>query len=375
MMARNRQNSTNCQGVPMECENNSGLKKKKKEIDCSQCEEEFNRSYFEQLYSEYTILTENDKAHNPSAVQAMEKIIEKSRKMGCPTCDDVYAMEKALIQLQSIEKIRLERNAYRDKYREICTSERYSNYLAEASRLEESAKNADAEKIREVILSDVDFLLSEIHLKYTLLPYKETKREPIVENILKGILIYLLFIFVVGVASFVGGRVYWGMIVLLLVMVAGALGAFLSLIRRMNEVPIFNDPVVGFLSLKYGKYSIYISPLSGAISALVLFFIFIGGLVNGNLFPTVECNGNLLVIPPLEGCENYGKLFVWSFIAGFAERFVPDILDRLTTQKKNESINHNPQGYYQSMTPPPTRGRQPKVETPESQSDQEGKKA
>jgi hypothetical protein len=54
--------------------------------------------------------------------------------------------------------------------------------------------------------------------------------------------------------------------------------------------------------------------------------------------------------------EEYGKLFVWTFIAGFAERLVPDSIDRLTD--KFSQTNQAPTGKIppksSTTAPPPT---------------------
>jgi|SRR5579862_1826990 len=66
--------------------------------------------------------------------------------------------------------------------------------------------------------------------------------------------------------------------------------------------------------------------LLGAVFASVLFFTFIGGLVQGSLFPDINASswkGLSFRVP------SWCKLLVWSFIAGFSERFVPDLLDNL----------------------------------------------
>jgi hypothetical protein len=68
---------------------------------------------------------------------------------------------------------------------------------------------------------------------------------------------------------------------------------------------------------------ILVSPILGAVFAIILYFFFAGGLVTGSLFPEFKL--------PLDGI-NVAKLVIWSFIAGFAERFVPDRLDQLSQQ-------------------------------------------
>ena len=69
----------------------------------------------------------------------------------------------------------------------------------------------------------------------------------------------------------------------------------------------------------------------GAVFATLLFLAFVGGLVQGSLFPAFRSFGSsdvswfgLLFFP-----SDWARLMVWSFIAGFSERFVPDLLNNL----------------------------------------------
>ena len=89
--------------------------------------------------------------------------------------------------------------------------------------------------------------------------------------------------------------------------------------------------------------SSYSRPLSGAIFACALYWLFLSGLMTGGLFPTFgpfDKHGKsgldwatfVLQESSPETSVAYGKLLVWSFIAGFAERFVPNVIDRLAGQ-------------------------------------------
>jgi len=99
---------------------------------------------------------------------------------------------------------------------------------------------------------------------------------------------------------------------------------------------------VALFSLRAARRQAYLSIISGAISALVVFSVFAGGMVQGALFPTFVNKFTYTDAPfPMKLYDffnstgpqthlDHGKLLVWCFIAGFAERFVPDMLDRFT---------------------------------------------
>jgi hypothetical protein len=64
----------------------------------------------------------------------------------------------------------------------------------------------------------------------------------------------------------------------------------------------------------------------GAVFAMLLLLIFLGGLVQGSLFPHFGGIGWFDVMFRL---SDWARLMVWSFVAGFSERFVPDLLNNL----------------------------------------------
>jgi hypothetical protein len=146
--------------------------------------------------------------------------------------------------------------------------------------------------------------------------------------ILTGIglaLIGLLF----GATLFLGQKfmVSWSCLL------AGVLGGFVSIQQRLYKI---GDEELSLLSASW--FQISLIPIYGGLFALVLYVILLSGIISGKFFPqfsTPSLTGPVTKdyfisffrdTYPASG-EDLAKLILWCFIAGFSERFVPQIIN------------------------------------------------
>jgi len=112
----------------------------------------------------------------------------------------------------------------------------------------------------------------------------------------------------------------------------GLVGGFVSIQQRLKDV---NDEELELLSRSW--FQILLIPVYGGIFSLVLYLAFLSGIIDSPLFPhfsiptfsnppSTEDMRNLFATTyPSTGID-FGKLIFWCFVAGFSERFVPQIV-------------------------------------------------
>jgi len=185
--------------------------------------------------------------------------------------------------------------------------------------------------------------------------------------------------------------------IVLSVAFAGIVGGCVSMLQRIQSAPSEGDALFNLAALTNGWRGLSLSPLYGGIFASLLFILFAAGLLSGSAFPKIETSrsetpvqaekaaptqtpnpaavkpttANLTDVSTTQVLVNnpstqpseqpkdasrpsilkitdflrdtgpkdgvsFALLMIWSFIAGFAERLVPDTLNRLVA--KNEAI-------------------------------------
>jgi hypothetical protein len=134
---------------------------------------------------------------------------------------------------------------------------------------------------------------------------------------------------------------------------SAGLGTIVSTLTRLYRFDPRHEPLLTWLNLQQGKYSIFVTPFLGGVFATFLVLLMRGELLQGPLFPNlgemlsakdasknaIYCWNNLQ--PTFEtGCKNYAdisKLIIWCYISGWSERFVPDVLGKVTSQGIDKS--------------------------------------
>ena len=296
--------------------------------------------YFDHLKAKYGNKLKDDvSAETKSTIQEInEKRNNSSSKL---TWSDVYTYES--IFLRFLDDSCLPRKVWdlRNRYREIIGLKEYEAYLA--SKPPEITDLGKVENLR----ADLEFLLSKIYLHYSLKPFNEKMQSNISKKVtimaIIGIVLIILSAIFISF-SFFGVTFCETKLqsaTILIVLFAGAMGGLMSMLQRYNNLVKETDPINSITSQSW--YQIFTPAINGALFASLLYIIFMGKLIEGSIFPTFEPTSDpgsgfislMTEQKPAEGSD-YAKLIIWSFIAGFAERFVPDTLTKIISKKEKE---------------------------------------
>ena len=118
----------------------------------------------------------------------------------------------------------------------------------------------------------------------------------------------------------------------------GIIGGFVGLQRRLKKM---TDDDLTLLANSW--VYVCLAPLVGGILAVLVYVLFISGLLTGDLFPkfvpdeNAEATKGLAAIFQIHGdAPAYAKMLFWCFLAGFSERFATDIISHFDTEADGE---------------------------------------
>jgi hypothetical protein len=239
---------------------------------------------------------------------------------------DLYLLEATLIDHLEVDDLRIRVAGFRDMLSHLLTAESYAKLSTQFADLSQEVGES---KLR----AEAHALASRIYRRYEGVPAVEQLRRRIITTIfaIAGAILLLLLAFFrweqdYAVAAWTGA--------------AGALGASVSTMSRLYDIDARHEPFKTWLTIESGQVTLLFAPLVGAIFALVLLAIFRGAVITGILFPEFkdEC-WDFLTMARSTGCSptlalDVAKLMLWGFAAGWGERMVPDVLDKLAPKTK-----------------------------------------
>lgn len=124
-----------------------------------------------------------------------------------------------------------------------------------------------------------------------------------------------------------------------LVFLFGTVGGIANNTFRLRRLADNDDDApVGAPDSRLVTFQIYLSPIIGGVFALVLYGLFLSGILTGALFPSFDCADTTYIdfegfalCAPSENSD-VAKLFVWAFAAGFLEGLVPNFISSLFSE-------------------------------------------
>ena len=295
--------------------------------------------YFKLLSGEYALISTAAKSAAPEAVTVIDEIIRKQQVVGEISWGDLHIYDKALLMMLPREQLECRFPVIVDMYQEIAGDKHRDGRV----RIPATELGSVSD---ELLRKQLGELADDIAVHLSL--YAECRKYR--SSIMKRLLYPMLVVFA-AILSFVYFR-DGEFPPLVYVIVSGSIGSLVSLIRRLQNSAGTDTNALNYLDLKYDRLSIYLTPAYGMIFSVILFLFFTSGLLTGDVFPSImtpkdfeeesdvwEVMSNFVIgTYPLTG-KDCAKMIIWSFIAGFAEQFVPDTLNRLITRADDTKGN------------------------------------
>lgn len=257
------------------------------------------------------------------------------------TWADLVVIENGILNATQDGDLRATTVRWRERYRDVVGDTRFAFYMQSGPPDPKTAQPTD-------LRADIRALAARIHYLLATVAARETMRNRL--SLLLGVVMIAVAFIAFGTAVvWQHGLPSLDVDCLLgkhgckllqpsqFVAIAGLFGGFVSVQQRLQSGG-YVDPFFKRIEMSSGWASVVlIAPLMGSIFAIVLFEIFMSGAISGEAFPhfVPDHLSDSTFRGFMEGgmpssAQEWAKLGVWGFVAGFAERLVPDTLTRLS---------------------------------------------
>jgi hypothetical protein len=298
----------------------------------------YGLNYFQQLRTEWSLIDDDAKQKiGPSGQQRLTELLSKSADD--LTWSDLYAFERFVtraVPLKRLERLGL---WIRDQYKDIVGADGYQAY--EKGQFP-PADGSDEESLR----TDLEELQCQVQWHYIMLPLEESSRNHLSKWLSKVMFVLAALLLIwIPISYYFVTQHDPAPQPIAFVLFAGALGATFSAQRRIQTTGGRPGTLLSLMRSDSTRLSVQIAPIIGGLSAMILAFLFASGLLSGALFPKVAISDTppdtLPLFLPLDSAHDgpFAMLMIWSFVAGFAERLVPDTLDRLAAQADKQKFS------------------------------------
>ena len=135
--------------------------------------------------------------------------------------------------------------------------------------------------------------------------------------------------------------------IMMMVFFSGSIGAVVNNYYRLSRLSKSNKINQQKLQNPAAILQMYVSLLLSGILGFVSYGLFMSGLLQGELFPKFSKKIGedyfdfytfLISVEPATNADA-AKVIVWAFVAGFSERFIPNVLDSLVSKSQKSEDN------------------------------------
>ena len=258
---------------------------------------EYGLLFFEHLHCDYRLV--ESRITDPHDKQILTEIIEK-RNNGQLMWEDIRTFDLIVLKYQDFQTIKGKLESLRKRFEGVLSTTEIEQFKASPKLDLNNVTEAQIEEMR----AEYSSLIREFCLRYSFMASREGFRSLLLRSGAGLTIVFCLIVILVGFIVFqynpnvtaestgvmkkaldTSLRNLFAFATLLMVVFAGITGAFVSMQQRIQSVTYKGDPIADLSVLTHGWLSIFLSPLSGAIFAVILYLFFAGQILSGTIFP------------------------------------------------------------------------------------------